>query len=237
MSKINKLSFLILIIAILGYPKLACADTIYTQDDRVWKGFIVGETVGELKLDLGFDVAVLEKHKIIRVVYSNPQEAVVISQDLETRRQYYKNILIQRNGKAQEVPLVNFNGHVLVDVLLEGNVKARLLLDTGSTLTFLSSNIADRLGLPEKGSREMIEAITSDGRKQKMALSSVKSLRAGAVEAHDVQVAILPQTNDKMPYVDGLLGVSFLSRFNFKIDYQRNKLVLERNFTRFPTHV
>ena len=229
--------FLILMVAVFGSSASAWADTIYTQDGRVWKGIVVGETAGVLKLDLGFDVAALEKDKIASVIYSNPGEAAMIGRDLEIKRQYYKKILIQRNGKPQEVPLVNYNGHVLVDVLLEGNIKARLLLDTGSTLTFLSSNIADRLGLPEKGSREMVEAITSDGRKQKMALSSLKSLRIGAVEANDVQVAILPQTSDKMPYIDGLLGVSFLSRFNFKIDYQRNRLVLERNFTRFPTHV
>src|SRR3990167_393922 len=37
----------------------AWADTVQTQDGKVWKGLVVNETARELKLDLGFDVATL----------------------------------------------------------------------------------------------------------------------------------------------------------------------------------
>lgn len=234
----NNILLTVLTVTTLCWPSMASwADTVQTEDGRVWKGLVVDETARELKLDLGFDVAALDKNHIIRIQRSNPKEAAAIRNDLEIKRQRYEKVMRQRDGKPQEVPLINFNGHVLVDVLLEGHVKARVLLDTGSTITFLSANIAKQLGLPAKGSKPTIEAMTSDGRKQRMALVTLQSVRIGNIETQGVQVAILPQTKDQLPYVDGLLGVSFLSQYNFKIDYRRNKLILERNYTSSPVLV
>ena len=113
-----------------------------------------------------------------------------------------------------------------MDVVLNGVVPARLFIDTGSTVTFITDNKARELGLATRTANQ-IEAMTSDGRKQSMPLVSLASLKAGSAEIRNVSVAILPRQQKAMPYLDGLLGMSFLSCYSFKIDYAKNRLILE----------
>jgi predicted aspartyl protease len=48
------------------------------------------------------------------------------------------------------------------------------------------------------------------------------------VEAEDVPAAVLTEAITRPGYEDGLLGMSFLNRFTFKVDYNSGKLILER---------
>ncbi len=211
------------------FSTTACADTVYTRDKRTWQGLIIAENKHQVWLDLGFDIAIIKKEKIIRILRSDSQTAKNISAELKTKRQKRNQMLLSRDQKPREVPFETFQGHILVQALLNGHVKSKLLLDTGSTFTFLSQEIASKLGIPNDNKGLAAQVMTSDGRSQKMLVSTLRTVRVGTAEARDVMVAILPKMREKTPFADGLLGVSFLSRYNFKIDYKRSKLILEQN--------
>ena len=228
--KDHKLRSRILLFIFLFIAKTSAgwADTVYTQDERAWKGLIVSENAAAVGVDLGFDVANIKRDQIVRIVRSTPKETAIILKELEIKRARRDQSLHKRDGAPKEAVLINRDGHVFVDVVLNGRVKARLFMDTGSTVTFITQNIARELNLSTK-TAQSVEAMTSDGRKQQMPLLFLDSMRVGTAEAQHVAVAVLPKQSDQMPYMDGLLGMSFLSHFNFKIDYERNKLILEKN--------
>ncbi|HTL71560.1 MAG TPA: retropepsin-like aspartic protease [Candidatus Eisenbacteria bacterium] len=209
----------------------ARADTVYLADGRAWKGLIVAEDDREVRLDLGFDIAKLEKQKVLRIERSGPEEVRAIRGDLDRRRQKSRITLASRDGRPVEVPLINRDGHVFVEASLRGpggrETRAMLLLDTGSSVTFLSSGKAAALGISEATPHQMVEVITTEGRYQAMG-TVLSSIRVGGAEVTLMPVAVLQPKLNEPRIGDGLLGVSFLSRFNFKIDYRRNKLVLER---------
>ncbi len=210
-------------------PVGARADTIQTSDGRLWNGLIVAENSQQVWIDLGFDIAALDRGKIVRIRRSDPSTSRLIAVSLKMSRQKRDHLLMQRAQKPTEVPFTTFQDHVIVEVLLDDRVPAKLLLDTGSTFTFLSPRVAKQLGIPKKNGVLAADVLTSDGRKKRMVVASVSKISVGKAEARDVQVAILPQMQEDTPFADGLLGVSFLSRFNFKIDYQKHLLILEPN--------
>lgn len=209
-------------------PAPASADAVRTDDGRTWNGLVVGQTETHLRLDLGFDVALLEKSRIVRLTLSGAREKEALRRSLESRRRRRDELLGKRSGGPWEVPLVNEGGHVFVDMTLNGRTKARLLLDTGSTVTILTREVADRAGLPRDAGGRDAKIVTSDGRERKATVLTLDSLSAGGAEVRGVDVVVF-DSKGKQPYGDGLLGVSYLSRFDFKIDYRRNRLVLDPN--------
>jgi predicted aspartyl protease len=61
-------------------------------------------------------------------------------------------------------------------------------------------------------------------------IGRIASLRLGAIELQDVEVAIVdlpPGLN-----IDGLLGVNVLDRFRATFEFRRSTLVLRREWTR-----
>ncbi|MFH1398429.1 MAG: hypothetical protein ABIH27_07770 [Candidatus Omnitrophota bacterium] len=48
------------------------------------------------------------------------------------------------------------------------------------------------------------------------------------VEAKEVDAAVLLDEVAGIKFKDGLLGMSFLKKFNFKIDQANNRVILER---------
>ena len=47
-------------------------------------------------------------------------------------------------------------------------------------------------------------------------------------EVENIEAAILPEEDSASIPEDGLLGMSFLKKFNFKIDQKNDKLILEK---------
>ena len=213
----------------LFFATQASADTVYTRDHRIWRGLVVAENANQVWLDMGFDIAIFPREKIVAIRRSDSQTTRYIRRNLIQARQRRDSLLKRRESLPQEAVLIPMAGHMLVDTVLNGTVKARLLVDTGSTFTFLSPTIAQQLGILDQNTGRTAQVLMSDGRKETMMVTSLESVKVGTAEAHGVQVAVLPGSSEKNSLSDGLLGVSFLSRFNFKIDYQKNKLILERN--------
>jgi clan AA aspartic protease (TIGR02281 family) len=129
--------------------------------------------------------------------------------------------LVQRlAAHAAAVPLWRDGDHFLVDVHA-GEQDARLLVDTGASLSTLTAAAAARLGAVDTGGR--VDLVTAGGRVD-AAVHVLPTLRVGGAELHDVRVAIVELDGIA---ADGLLGSDVLMRRSLRIDPERALLWLD----------
>lgn len=131
--------------------------------------------------------------------------------DLVAKRQYSTIISMQDNLII--VPVVFTN---------KGRkVKARMILDTGASVTTIYSVLAADLRL-HKNRRTKVKSISANGAKTDSMLTKVDYIEVdGKILAHP-DVVVMPAHSNIG--ADGLLGNSFLRFFNFTIDYEKQLL-------------
>lgn len=118
---------------------------------------------------------------------------------------------------------------LLVPVEINGEGPFRLILDTGATLTCLDQSLAARLELPEaRGQLGVGFGIGGDG--AGMRLVEVESLRVGDTTAEGLTACTVDLSSFRTAGVDahGLLGLNFLRSFRVTLDFEEERLLLER---------
>ncbi|TFV80787.1 TIGR02281 family clan AA aspartic protease [Bradyrhizobium frederickii] len=117
--------------------------------------------------------------------------------------------------RKESFPLRGQKDVVTVKVAING-VSGLFILDTGASYVSVKSTFASRAKIPDAGTSE-ITLMTANGQ-SKARLSRADKVALGKLEATNVPVAI--QSTDGKNYgagVDGLLGMSFLSRFEVQM--------------------
>ncbi len=134
--------------------------------------------------------------------------------------------LIQYNTeiKQAELPLAQGSSHAIVTADINGQVPARLLLDTGATYVALSTTIAQRLGL--KLTAKTVKVKVADGTLVDATPVLLKSVEVNGMKLNNVQAIVMPQTSESN--MDGLLGMSFLRFFSLTIDPGGRKFIINR---------
>ena len=122
------------------------------------------------------------------------------------------------------IPLEKIGGSFVVQVNLNRERTAHLIVDTGASLTVLSTNIAIDLGLLGTTDNELLTVNTAGGSVQ-VNKNYLSSLTVGNAQAHNVAVAIhdLPDIPEQ---IEGLLGMSFLKHFLITLDAEHARLIL-----------
>lgn len=211
------------------------ADTIYLKNGRKIEGLVEKETDRGVELNVGFGTVKFRMKEIESIYRSTPGEVGVIHKRWEEQRRLEKERRLKRAQELEEarkrkefepkeVGFAQASEHILVNALLNKKVRASLLLDTGSTTMLLSNRIAKELDL---SSDVAIEAQLADGRKVNARYVVLDSVNVEGAEAADVGAVILPESSEPDVH-DGLLGMSFLNRFNFQIDTLNKKLILQK---------
>lgn len=120
-------------------------------------------------------------------------------------------------------------GHLLVDAVLNGDVHASLTVDTGAPQLCLTADMARRLGLDPGKMKSAGEMMFLNG-KHKFAQVYLKSVNLGGAEQEHILAAVFLEDDKEIADAlrDGLLGLSFLNKFNFSIDKSKNELILKR---------
>jgi len=123
------------------------------------------------------------------------------------------------------IPLVpDGQGHLLADVLINHRTHASLVVDTGSPVVMLTSSIVRQLGLDVSQSPQgYVELLNG---KYKAASISLDSIELGKTQAQDIPAAVLMEDTNEIK--DGLLGMSFLSKFHFTFDQEGQRLILKK---------
>ena len=220
-------------IILFSFLSRSNADTLYLKNGRSIEGLIKKEDADNVDLEISFGSMKFSKKQIERIDRSSPKEVQLIrdgwADEKIKAQERAKEEAIMREHEPKQVNMDKQSGHVVVVATLNRKVKANLILDTGASLILLSSKIADSLGIDANGKDgNPIELIMADGRKIETRMIILDSVSVQDSEVENIEAAILPETESAVTPYDGLMGMSFLKEFNFKIDQKNDKLILEK---------
>jgi len=124
---------------------------------------------------------------------------------------------------AAEVSLQALGNQFLVDVLLNNSQNAVLLLDTGASLSIISTELLAVLGIPYQHTFKTAWFSTAGGR-IKAPIIKLNSIAIDEAVVENIEAGVIGEFDNKK--FDGLLGMNFLRHFEFFIDQNEHKLQL-----------
>ncbi len=224
-------SVFILALLFLNVLPDAAADTVYLKNGRHLEGIIVSETDEYAELSVGFGSVKFYRQEIEQIVRSSAQDKQKIEESWEHERlrkeEEFKKRQEEEKIKPREIMVGRYGNHLFVDALLNARVKAKLLVDTGSSFVVLSSRIAKELNIDVTNGASDIKLVLADGQTAPAKRIKLDAISIDEVNVRDIEAAVVSQDNAFLGF-DGLLGMSFLQLFKFEIDLKNNKLVLNR---------
>jgi predicted aspartyl protease len=114
-------------------------------------------------------------------------------------------------------------GYISVPVLLNEQLQAHLLLDTGAGITLISKALARRLGLRSSSHHSVrLKTVAKDIR---VPLARLEDIRFGHINKQDFPVAI-SDLNLGADQFDGILGMDFLRGYDIHIDHKHHRITL-----------
>jgi clan AA aspartic protease (TIGR02281 family) len=122
------------------------------------------------------------------------------------------------------------NGHMVVPVLLNDAVEARVVFDTGAEMTVLSRKTAEGLGL-QPGRQRPVKLQTIAAQIQ-APVATLSSLQCGEMRRTNLPVAVVDF--DLGRQVDGILGMDFLGNYTIRIESESSRIVLKPRGTSGP---
>ena len=118
------------------------------------------------------------------------------------------------------------SGLVLVNAILNGHVKAELILDTGANLVVITEALSKKLNQDLSLGSEVIKLHTNCGEVEGRSFM-INKMELGDARKENVKSMI---TSDDYAFSgsDGLLGLSFLGDFKVTVDYQNGKIIINK---------
>jgi len=231
--------FLFIVVFFIFMTSEACSDIVYLKNGRHIEGLVKKESEDNVVLDVGFGTVKFRRIEIENIYYSDKKETRKMQRGWEMQKKLEKKRWLEREKELEEekrrkefepkeVGYLNEKEHIVVSALLNKKVKASFLLDTGATVVLLSNRIAKRLKISLRGSnKDRVKMQTADGRIIDAKFIILDSVSVEGLEVKNVEAVVLLEEST-MNVGDGLLGMSFLNRFNFQIDTVNKKLILEK---------
>lgn len=129
---------------------------------------------------------------------------------------FESRVALQKSGQHYTVDVTMINGYDEVDF--------RLMIDTGASLTLLTPEAAERLGIAVDDIERRQRLVTPGGLVD-APLYQIEALAVGQEIVWDLPIAIVPLDLGE-GLIDGLIGMDFLGKFDFKIDQDKQELKL-----------
>jgi clan AA aspartic protease (TIGR02281 family) len=126
-------------------------------------------------------------------------------------------------GGRVSVPLVRMGNTYQVRAVLNGRREATFIVDTGASYTTISTAVARELGVRLGPGSPTVTIVTASDTIQ-VPVGTLESIQIGGLEARDVPVAVIDLP--RVGLVVGLLGNTFLSRFQVQLDPVQGTLML-----------
>jgi len=124
---------------------------------------------------------------------------------------------------------LSVSGCPIITVEVNGK-KTRLWLDTGASMTALSSDLANELGI-EKISYDTTSALTGTTKKVGVQPALIDSLRIEGIEIYNHPAVILASEDLEFKFagitflkIDGIIGYNALKNFDIEINYRRKRI-------------
>jgi len=141
---------------------------------------------------------------------------------LDSPKSASKQISVEKPRYSTKISIVN--NLIMVPVVFKNkghNVKARMILDTGASVTTLYPALASQLKL-NKNNLTRVRSINANGVPSESLLTKVDHIEVDDKILANSEVIVIPSHSNIG--ADGLLGNSFLRFFNFTIDYEKQLL-------------
>ena len=136
-----------------------------------------------------------------------------------------KGINTSPNQGIVAIPVRRVGSAMIVSAELNNRLKTNLVVDTGASYVAISKPVAASLGLKTTEGTRFIPLQTGNG--MMMApIMKLSSLRLGGIEVNDVEATIIEDWGDSN--VVGVLGMNFLSAFDWSTDNANGQLLLKR---------
>jgi clan AA aspartic protease (TIGR02281 family) len=211
----------------------AYADKVYLKNGRSIEGIIKSDNAEAVEVEVGVASSVtFLKSDVGKIVKSSETDSSTLRQAWKSRKHEFDQKLAKlEKEKEKEPKTAGFSKSakgITVDVLLNDKVNASMLLDTGASTVMLSRNIAEKLGINLSNVKPDLTVQVADGREVNAKRVVIQSMKVQEATALKVDAAVLLEDTGGMVFGDGLLGMSFLSKFNFKIDSDAKKLILQK---------
>jgi len=128
-----------------------------------------------------------------------------------------------RDFSATAVRSEHSESGIIVAVTVNDSTTGRFLLDTGAAVMTLTEQFARRLNL-DTSSLPAIDIVLADGAQASARAVILPSVQVGSARCEHVEAAVIAQ--QPAPDIDGLLGMSFLRNFAFRIDPSSGQVTL-----------
>jgi tetratricopeptide (TPR) repeat protein len=126
------------------------------------------------------------------------------------------------------MPFESIDSRPILKVRVNNNKEPlRFVLDTGSGMSVISEETANKLGLRAVARGGMARAVGGGG-KFEIVYGFINSLDVGGVRVESVPVYIRHFFDNNKNPIDGYLGLSVISRFIASVDYGENIFTLRR---------
>jgi len=129
------------------------------------------------------------------------------------------------NQGTVAIPIRRAGSAMIVSAELNNRLKANLVVDSGASYIAISKPVAAALGLTVTERTRFIQLQTANGIRM-APIMKLSSLRLGDIEVSDVEASIIEDWGESD--VVGLLGMNFLSAFDWSTDSAHGQLLLKR---------
>jgi len=222
---------LLVLVSIFLYAQTVCADVVYLKNGRSMEGLIVSEKNDVVELEVSRGSVKFPKSTIIRIERGSADDAALLRQGWQAKKEAAEKHAQERRSqesKSKETKFSKDSKSISVNAKLNGTLDVKLVLDTGASIVMLKKDITDKLGMNLKGVHPDMKLQVADGRFVNARHIVLSSVIVQGSEVNNVEAAVLLDDAGDSRFGDGLLGMSFLQRFNFKVDHQAQKLILEK---------
>lgn len=208
------------------------ADTLYLKNGRSIEGIVVRDDADcvELKVCL-FGSVKFKTSEVFRVEKTGAGKNNLIQrswerQEDETNRNI-KKFRLEQERQPREIEFSKGGQVILLNTVINGKIEAKLALDTGAAVVMLSRKIAKELGVDLEKAEPDMKMQVADGRHVNAKHVLLESIKVQGAEEMNVDAVVLLEEVSGIN-TDGLLGMSFLKRFNFEINHVEQKLILKK---------
>lgn len=216
---------------LLSLISQSCADTVTLKNGYQMEGIIKRETDEYVELEINLGSVKFYREQIERVEHSSQEEKKAMEEFWKEERlkseAEQKSRQQRRETGSKEIAVGRQGNHLFVNVVLNGKVNAKLLIDTGASFVVFSPAIARRLNISTDAAKPDMKLTLADGREVPGKMFKLDTISIGEVRGNDVQAAVIYQEAPFQGY-DGLLGMSFLKLFKFEINLEKSSIILNK---------
>jgi len=165
-----------------------------------------------------------EAEKTVEVEAEEVTEETPSETETETEEAVYEEESEETSEEVNTiVRFLAYDGHIVVPVTLNGIEDAHVLVDTGSSITILSREMAERLDLENKSGKSVtLRTMASDIEADLVMLSSIQ---VGDLVQNNLAVAVTDLPTRVKADFDGILGMDFMNHYEIRIDNKNQRII------------